>query len=94
MKKERENKIMEAACDLCHWPYVYRDETTMHAEKCDFCPIEAELRNADREDLQNLAVQITGIFVEELRKVPEAVAKAMARKWKEFTGDGEPEDSE
>lgn len=87
MKKERENKIMEAACDLCHWPYVYRDETTMQAEKCDFCPIEAELRNAEREDLQ-AAVQITEIFVEELRKVPEAVAKSMARKWEEIIGDG------
>lgn len=90
MKKDRQDKIMEAACDLCHWPYVYRDETIMQAEKCDFCPIEAELR-AEREDLQNLAVQITEIFVEELRKVPEAVAKSMARKWEEFTGDGEPE---
>ncbi len=32
-------KLQEYACDLCHWPYVYRDEETMHAEKCNYCPV-------------------------------------------------------
>jgi hypothetical protein len=33
--------IMDVVCGLCHWPYVYRDEETMYAEKCDFCPAAA-----------------------------------------------------
>lgn len=33
--------IMEAACDQCHWPFVYSDEDTMYAEKCEFCRVDA-----------------------------------------------------
>ncbi len=53
MKKEElltaKETIMDPVCGLCHWPYVYRDEETMYAEKCDFCPaaaaVEAALEN-------------------------------------------------
>lgn len=31
-------EIMNRVCGLCHWPFVYRDEETMYAEKCDYCP--------------------------------------------------------
>ena len=33
--------VMDTVCGLCHWPYVYRDQDTMYAEKCDFCPAAA-----------------------------------------------------
>ena len=39
---EAKETIMEAVCDLCHWPYHYRayclTEDVMFAEKCDTCP--------------------------------------------------------
>ena len=44
MTEERVEKIMEAVCDLCHWPYVYRDEQIMQDEKCICCPVEKALR--------------------------------------------------
>ena len=36
-------RIMEEVCDVCHWPYVYLSESeeTLHAEKCDHCPVES-----------------------------------------------------
>ena len=47
---QAEEKIMEAVCDLCRWPYVYRaagvDEETMYAEKCENCPAGAAVRSA------------------------------------------------
>ena len=49
MSGEEKERILEAVCDICHWPYVYRDSEIMHAEKCDHCPIEA-LLNGKQED--------------------------------------------
>jgi len=46
-------RIMSAVCDVCHWPYAYRGESqeTLHAEKCDHCPVEAAvLRELARGD--------------------------------------------
>lgn len=42
-KLEAQEKIMEAVCELCHWPYVYRgiDEDAMYAERCECCPAAA-----------------------------------------------------
>jgi hypothetical protein len=37
---------MDVVCGLCHWPYVYRDQDTMWAEKCDYCPAAAAVRSA------------------------------------------------
>lgn len=37
---------MNVVCGLCHWPYVYRDQDTMWAEKCDYCPAAAAVRSA------------------------------------------------
>ena len=42
-------KIMETVCELCHWPYAYRDEEILHAEKCAICPAEAAVRAALEE---------------------------------------------
>lgn len=56
MTKEKrlqtEETIMEAVCELCHWPYVYRavDEDAMYAEKCEHCPA-AEAVKAELEKL-------------------------------------------
>ena len=33
--------VAEATCDLCHWPYVYRDADLLHVEKCEFCQISS-----------------------------------------------------
>ena len=46
MMEERIEKAMEAVCDICHWPYVYRDQDVMHAEKCENCPVERKIREA------------------------------------------------
>ena len=43
MSGEEKERILEAVCDICHWPYVYRDSEIMHAERCDNCPVEALL---------------------------------------------------
>ena len=39
-------EIMNRVCGLCHWPYVYRDQDTMWAEKCDYCPAAAAVKLA------------------------------------------------
>ncbi len=46
-----QERIMEAVCDLCHWPYEYRaaDEETMHAEKCAICPAAQRVEEVLRE---------------------------------------------
>lgn len=49
MTEERIEKIMEAVCDLCHWPYVYRDEQIMQDEKCVCCPAEKSLREEEND---------------------------------------------
>lgn len=49
MNEDWKEKVLEVVCDMCHWPYVYRDSDIMHAEKCDHCPIEAAL-NGKEED--------------------------------------------
>ena len=49
MSEETIEKIFETACDLCHWPYVYRNEGTLQAEKCDYCPMEEVLKEAAAE---------------------------------------------
>ena len=36
-KLEAEEKIMDAVCDLCHWPFAYQDEDVMLAERCECC---------------------------------------------------------
>ena len=38
--------ILDVVCGLCHWPYVYRDQDIMRAEKCDYCPAAAAVRSA------------------------------------------------
>ena len=35
---QAEENIMDAVCGLCHWTFTYRDEETMYAERCDYCP--------------------------------------------------------
>ena len=35
---QAEEHIMEAVCELCHWPHVYTDEELMYSERCDCCP--------------------------------------------------------
>ena len=32
------DELLEKICDLCHWPYVYRDDQILIDEKCSFCP--------------------------------------------------------
>lgn len=46
---EKKEQILEAVCDICHWPYVYRDDEVMHAEKCDHCTVEAILNGIDTD---------------------------------------------
>jgi hypothetical protein len=41
--EEQFEKIMEAVCELCHWPYVSQDQEQLTA-KCDNCPVERILK--------------------------------------------------
>ena len=47
---EAEESIMNAVCDLCHWPYHYRaycvDKDVMYAEKCEACPAAQAVKAA------------------------------------------------
>lgn len=43
---QTEEQIMEAVCELCHWPHVYEDEETMYSERCDSCPAAAAVTAA------------------------------------------------
>lgn len=36
MNREEKERIMEAACEICHWPYVYQDSEIMNDEKCKY----------------------------------------------------------
>ncbi len=49
MTDEQRDQLQEAVCDLCHWPYIYRDAEILHAEKCDYCPVERILQEV-RDD--------------------------------------------
>ena len=49
MNTEEKERIAETACDLCHWPYVYRGIEILHAEKCDHCPMR-KLLNGEQEE--------------------------------------------
>lgn len=42
-----EELIMEAVCDVCHWPYQYRNEDAevLYAEKCAICPAASRVRD-------------------------------------------------
>lgn len=50
---QAEENIMDAVCGLCHWTFVYRDEETLYAERCDYCPaaaaVKAELQSLVKE---------------------------------------------
>ena len=36
MTEQLKEQILEAACGLCHWPFVTTDEAEMD-EKCEYC---------------------------------------------------------
>ena len=44
MSDERINKIMEAVCEICRWPFECRNKDHL-AELCDNCPVLAELND-------------------------------------------------
>jgi len=44
-KLKAEETIMEAACNLCHWPFLFEDEEAMYEAKCGHCPIEAAVES-------------------------------------------------
>ncbi|MBQ7346055.1 MAG: hypothetical protein IJW45_08360 [Oscillospiraceae bacterium] len=35
--------VMEAVCELCHWPYVETDQEQLE-ERCAACPVERCLK--------------------------------------------------
>ena len=41
--KERFEAIMEAVCEVCHWPYAMSDQEELDA-LCDNCPVERILK--------------------------------------------------
>lgn len=56
MTETMKEKILEAACDLCHWPWVYRDDVTMHDERCAYCPMKMLLEGTTDVDTGQEAV--------------------------------------
>lgn len=46
-------KIMEAVCDVCHWPYQYRNEDAevLYAEKCVICKASKRVKEVLEEVL-------------------------------------------
>lgn len=42
--------IMEAVCDVCHWPYVATDQEALD-KRCAACPIERLLKEVGGGDL-------------------------------------------
>ena len=54
---QAEENIMVAVCGLCHWTFTYRDEETMYAERCDYCPaadaVKLALESLTREEEQH-----------------------------------------
>ncbi len=54
---QAEENIMDAVCGLCHWTFTYRDEETMYAERCDYCPaaaaVKTSLESLTREEEQH-----------------------------------------
>ena len=44
--------VAEAACDICHWPYVYRDADLLHVEKCEFCQLNSVIELRQRNLLK------------------------------------------
>lgn len=54
---QAEENIMDKVCGLCHWTFTYRDEETMYAERCDYCPaadaVKLALESLTREEEQH-----------------------------------------
>ena len=36
-------QVMEAACEICRWPFECEDEASL-SEKCETCRVQAALR--------------------------------------------------
>ena len=39
--------VMEAVCDICHWPFVEKSEEALNVH-CEDCPVEKVLREMGR----------------------------------------------
>lgn len=37
-------QVMEAACEICRWPFECEDEAQL-CEKCESCPVQAALQD-------------------------------------------------
>ena len=42
MNEEKFDAVMEAVCDMCHWPYVCGEVAL--DQKCENCPAEQKIR--------------------------------------------------
>ena len=58
--------VMEAVCDICHWPFVEKSEEALNVH-CEDCPVEKILKTV-------------GLDRSEPRPVSESL-HAYARRW-------------
>ena len=43
MNEKEFETVMEAVCDICHWPFVEKSEDALYAH-CEDCPVEKTLK--------------------------------------------------
>ena len=72
--EKKADELLEKICDLCHWPYVYRDNQNLIDEKCSYCPA-AEGVQAMKEKLKTQTLTFTLNFDRDA--VTQAIDKAI-----------------
>lgn len=46
-----DDKIMEAACEICRWPFQCRNEEELY-QKCDSCPVVAAIARTEDPSIE------------------------------------------
>ena len=57
MTEKNFEKIMEAACECCRWPFFCKSQEALD-DKCEVCPVYAVLEETEDEEPRNVTIQI------------------------------------
>lgn len=63
--------VMEAVCDICHWPFVEKSEEALNVH-CEDCPVEKTLKKVGSELEGDKEKQLH----EELDRLKEMIRRA------------------
>ena len=68
MTEQQREKILEAACEICRWPYVCKNEEEL-MEHCDVCPIQAAVdKQTNGEKIRSMPDEELATFLHGFRR--------------------------